>query len=112
MKIYIATPVNARREPTLSEKRKAAYRRATMLKAWLKDEYPDAEVFTPFDACPLDANMEEKGEPEVIGKCITLLLKCDTILLDRGWTGSDGCNLEYRAAKIYKLKVIDGNDQL
>ena len=109
MKIYIATPVNARREPTLDEKRKAACRRASMLKAWLKDEYPDAEVFTPFDVCPLDVSMEE---PEVIGRCITLLLQCDTIVLDRGWTGSDGCNLEYRAAKIYGLKIIDGNGQL
>lgn len=109
MKIYVSTPVNGRKEPTLKEKREAAYRRAKMLKAYMKSEYPYATVVTPFDAVPLDSNLKEN---EAIGECVSLLLTCDTILLDRGWNGSDGCNLEYRAAKIYKLQIIDGNGQL
>ena len=109
MRIYISTPVNGRSEATFEEKRKAAYRRSVMLRAYLLDEYQDAEVLTPFDAVPLEAKM---SEAEAIGRCITLLLTCDTVLLDRGWTASDGCNLEYRAAKIYKLNIIDGNGQL
>ena len=109
MKIYVSTPVNGRRESTFEEKRKTAYRRATMLKAWLSEEYPDAEIVTPFDAVPLDTTPDE---PEAIGKCITALLRCDTVVLDRGWTASDGCNLEYRAAKLYNKQIIDGNGQL
>lgn len=109
MRIYIGTPVNARKEATLEEKRKAAHRRCRMLKAWLKDEYPDAEILTPFDAVPLEAKVTE---PEAMGRCITLELTCDAILLDRGWTASTGCNLEYRAAKLYGKKIIDGNGQI
>ena len=108
MRVYVATPVNARKEPTLKEKRAGAKRRADMLRCWFCDEHPDAEVVTPFDAVPLS---EEIEEPQAIGRCIALLLTCDTILLDRGWTGSKGCALEYHAAKLYNLRVIDGNGQ-
>lgn len=109
MKIFISTPVNGRKESTLQEKRKAAHRRAKMLKAYMKSEYPHAVVVTPFDAVPLDSNLKEH---EAVGECISLLLTCDTILLDRGWTASKGCNLEYRAAKLYNLHIIDGNGQI
>ena len=109
MKIYVSTPVNGRKEETFQKKRIAAYHRAETLSAYLKDEYPDAEIITPFDVVPLDVTVDE---PEAIGKCVTALLKCDTVVLDRGWTVSDGCNLEYRAAKIYKKDIIDGNGQL
>lgn len=109
MRIYVSTPINGRHEATFEEKRKAAYRRATMLKAYLHEEYPDAEIVTPFDVVPLDTTIDEE---EAIGRCITALLRCDTVALDRGWTASDGCNLEYRAAKLYKKQIIDGNGQL
>lgn len=109
MKIFISTPINGRNEPTFQEKRQAAHRRAKMLKAYMKSEYPHATVVTPFDAVPLDSNLKEN---EAVGECISLLLTCDTILLDRGWTASKGCNLEYRAAKLYELHIIDGNGQI
>ena len=109
MRIYVSTPINARREPTFKEKRAAAKRRADMLAAWLKEEYPGAVVVTPFDAVPLNTT---PTEPEAIGRNITSLLTCDTICIDRGWTGSKGCNLEYRAAKLYGLRIIDGNGQI
>lgn len=109
MKIFVSTPINSRKEATFQEKREAAFRRAKMLKAYLLSEYPHAIVVTPFDAVPLDSNMKEN---EATGECISLLLTCDTILLDRGWNGSKGCNLEYRAAKIFGINIIDGNGQL
>lgn len=37
MKLYIATPINARQEPTMREKLVAAKRRVEMLKAILAD---------------------------------------------------------------------------
>lgn len=108
MKIYVSTPVNGRKEETFQKKRIAAYHRAETLRAYLKDEYPDAEIVTPFDVVPLDETVDE---PEAIGRCVTALLRCDTVVLDRGWTASNGCNLEYRAAKLYKKDIIDGNGQ-
>lgn len=109
MKIYVSTPINGRKEDTFQKKRIAAYHRAETLRAYLKDEYPDAEIITPFDVVPLDENVDEA---EAIGRCVTALLRCNTVVLDRGWTASDGCNLEYRSAKIYKKDIIDGNGQL
>lgn len=109
MRIYVSTPINGRKEKTLDEKRKAAYRRCKMLRTYLKGEYPDATIVTPFDFIPLDCDIKENV---AIGQCISMLLTCDTILLDRGWTASKGCNLEYRAAKIYGIEMIDGNGQL
>lgn len=109
MKIYISTPVNGRRESTFEKKRIAAYHRAETLRAYMKDEYPDAEVITPFDIIPLK---ETIAESTAIGLCVKTVLECDTILLDRGWQTSKGCNLEYRTAKIYGKEIIDGNGQI
>jgi len=109
MRIFISTPINGRHEPTFDWKRRAAYHRAETLRSYLQDDYPDAEIVTPFDAVPLSENCDEA---EVIGKCIALMLTCDTVVLDRGWTTSKGCNLEYRAAKIYGKEIIDGNGQI
>ena len=109
MKIYISTPINTRNEHTFEEKRKAAYRRANMLRTYLLEEYPDAEVVTPFDNLPLNQHFDE---PTAMGICIKTVLECDTVCLYRGWTASKGCNLEYRTAKIYGKAIIDGNGQI
>ena len=104
MRIFISTPINGRTEPTFWEKRKAASRRAKMLSAYFKSEYPDAEIVTPFDVVPLGTEIDEN---EATGKCIAALLACDTVVLDRGWTASKGCNLEYRTAKIYGKQIFE-----
>ena len=105
-RMYIATPVNARSEATLDLKREAAHRRCVGLKAVLEIDFPDWEIVTPFD---VTRHFGEVVEAEAMGACITLLLTCDAIYLDRGWTASKGCNLEYRAAKIYGLAIMDHN---
>lgn len=109
MRIYVSTPINGRKEPTFKEKWEAARRRAIMLKAYLREEYPDAEIVTPFDISTIGSTTTEE---QAIGMCITAVLESDAILFDRGWTASKGCNLEYRAAKLYKKEIIDGNGQL
>lgn len=109
MRIYISTPISGRGEPSFEEKRQVAYRRVKMLSAYIAEEWPEAEIRSPFDAVPLN---EECSESVAIGRCINIVLTCDAILLDRGWNASRGCNLEYRAAKIYDLEIIDGNGQL
>ena len=42
-----------------------------------------------------------------MGDCIKLVLTCDAIMLDHGWLQSKGCNLEYRAAKIYGKEIFE-----
>ena len=51
MKLYIATPINARQEPTMREKLVAAKRRVEMLKAILADDvrFKKYELISTFD---------------------------------------------------------------
>ena len=49
MKIYIATPVNARKEETLEEKRIAAYNRMCEIRKQIQERFPDAEFHSSFD---------------------------------------------------------------
>lgn len=66
------------------------------------------EVITPFDLS------FETGKPysHYMGKDIECLLECDAVYFAPGWVDSNGCNLEYAAAKIYKknnLHIINQN---
>ena len=103
-RIYISTPINARREKTFHEKREAAERRCKRLKILVEAEWKNVQVVTPFDTVPIS---EDVDEPVAIGRCITALLRCDAIYLDHGWNGSKGCRLEYYAAKAYGLGIIE-----
>lgn len=105
MRLYIATPINARKERTMREKLDAAYDRIRLLKQVLKDspEFKGCEFVSTFDfkdQCNLT-------EAQAMGRCIELVLTCDAIYLDHGWLQSKGCNLEYRAAKIYGLEIYE-----
>ena len=75
--------------------------RAEKLKQEILTERPDAEVITPFDVC------DEPGLSygEYLGRDIAALLGCDAIHLCEGWLGSKGCKLEYKAARLYGLKI-------
>jgi len=110
MKIYIATPINARSERTFAEKQRAARQRCKLLKSIIADDYDkDTEIVSFLDAVPTTAGMQEHevSESEALGRCISLLLTCDAIYLDHAWQSSKGCNLEYRAAKIYGLDILE-----
>ena len=60
------------------------------------------DVITPFDVCPEPA----KPYSYYMGKDIEALLECDSIYICKGWQNSDGCMLEFAAAKIYKKEII------
>lgn len=104
MRIYVATPINARHEKTFEEKREMAAHRCELLKKMLREEFAGAEIITPFDVNPIDVPIEEN---EAIGKCVAAVLTCNAIYLDHAWQSSKGCNLEYRAAKIYGLIIYE-----
>ena len=108
MKLYIATPINARQEPTMREKLVAAKRRVEMLKAILADDdrFKDYELISTFDF-----NEWYETEEGAMSLCIYHVLKSDAIYLDHGWTASKGCNLEYQAAKIYGKQIFINSER-
>lgn len=105
MRLYIATPINSRKEKTFREKYLAAKHRFEMLKELVCfDPRFDAfaEIVSTFSVNPYGMYTEE----EALGRCVTAILGCDAIYLDHGWRGSKGCNLEYRVAKIYGKEIL------
>ena len=107
MKLYIATPINARQEPTRLEKLVAAKHRVEMLKAILADDVrlKDYELISTFDFNDMN-DTEEKA----MSLCIYHVLTSDAIYLDHGWTASNGCNLEYLTAKIYGKQIFEHSE--
>ena len=115
MRIYIATPINARKGKNLIEKLAAAKQRIELLKDILLDEeqFQHCTCFSTFD---VPHRLDEWGAPleresVIMGDCVIAVLESDGIYLDHGWQASKGCNLEYRAAKIYG-KMIFEHDKL
>ena len=112
MKIYIATPVNGRKEKTLEGKRAAAYRRVCEVKKILLERYPDAEVHSSFDSniAPMDAAQLKRmyggmpTEAQVMGKCVQCVMECDLLCLDYGWSQSRGCKTEFDVAYHYGIQ--------
>ncbi len=103
MKLYIATPINARQEPTMREKLVAAKHRVEMLKEILADDvrFKNYELISTFDF-----NDMYETEEKAMSRCIYHVLTSDAIYLDHGWTASKGCNLEYLTAKIYGKQIF------
>ena len=103
MKLYIATPINARQEPTMREKLVAAKHRVEMLKAIIANDirFKDYELISTFDF-----NYMNDVEEEAMSRCIYHVLISDAIYLDHGWTASKGCNLEYLTAAIYGKQIF------
>ena len=107
MKLYIATPINARQEPTMREKLIAAKCRVEMLKEILSDDvlFKDYELISTFDF-----NDMYDTEEKAMSRCIYHVLTSDAVYLDHGWTASKGCNLEYLTAKIYGKQIFINNE--
>ena len=108
MNLYIATPINARQEPTMREKLVAAKRHVEMLKEILADDdrFKDYELISTFDF----NNMYDADEEKAMSRCIYHVLTSDAIYLDHGWTASKGCNLEYLTAKIYGKQIFEHSE--
>ena len=108
MKLYIATPINARQEPTMREKLVAAKRRVEMLKAIIANDirFKNYELISTFDF----NNMYDADEEKAMSRCIYHVLTSDAIYLDHGWTASKGCNLEYLTAKIYGKQIFEHSE--
>ena len=110
-RIYIATPVNARKEAILDEKRAAAYLRVKELEYLICKSVNGAE-FSEFhsafdnDIAPLRLSSKElPSEAVIMGKCIQRVMECDMVVFDRGWTSSKGCKVEHQTAFEYEKDI-------
>lgn len=109
MKLYIATPVNGRKEETLAEKRKAAEVRIKKLKEILRNDdrfRAYTEMTSGIDVCTPDMS-----EPEALGRCVCEVLRCDAVYMDCGYQHSSGCMLEHDTCRRYKIPLYGDNWQ-
>lgn len=112
MKIYIATPVNGRKEATLEEKREKAFDRMCAIRKQLHKRFQDAEFHSSFDEhiAPINIELTNKmygmglpSESVIMGKCVQMVMGCDMVVLDYDWQQSKGCKLECHTAQIYGI---------
>lgn len=104
-RIYLATPVNGRKEPTLLEKQKAAYKRIEEMKEYLCQWYPDAEFWSSVGNIVIARKGLADREPDIMGRCVAMVMDCDIVILDYGWQDSRGCRVERYVADQYDKEV-------
>ena len=104
MKIYLASPVNGRKEKTLKEKQKAARKRIGEMQEQLKKIYPDGTFRCSFDIIGLVLD-QQLTEAEIMGRCVQMVMESDMVILDDGWESSQGCTVERFVAWEYGKKV-------
>ena len=114
MKIYIATPVNARKEATLIEKQRAALERVNVLKEKVKELHPNAEVWSSVGNIVVARKGLPEREAQIMGTCVRMVMESDIIVLDQGWWDSKGCNVEKYTAETYGKQIweIDQFDEI
>lgn len=106
MKIYIATPVNGRKEKTLEEKQKAALARVEDITDFLMEQYPDAEFVSSFNIIGVKYHDKDLSEAVIMGACVRMVMESDLVVLDDGWDSSHGCRLEKYTAMVYDIRWV------
>lgn len=104
MTVYVATPVNGRKEPTIKEKQDAAFKRVKEIGDKLRIQYPDYIIIV-FSSETI-ADIETMPEWEIMGNCVELLMCCDAAYFDDGWRDSKGCTVEHTVAEQYNIKIL------
>lgn len=102
-KVYLATPVNGRKESSLQEKKIEALKRCIELRSKMSIAHPDWIVTFSFTVCPIN---EEIDEPTAMQCCYDLLRHCDIIVLDDSWMKSEGCKKERLFAISHRILVL------
>ena len=109
IKIYLATPVNGRKEGTLEEKQEAAQARINEMADYMRRFYPDAEFMSSFDIFELKYGIGNISEAIIMGVCVRMVIESDLVIFDDGWENSNGCNVEHYVAMKYgkQIEIID-----
>ena len=103
-KIYLATPVNGRKEATLAKKLAEAHKRIQDMRIYLRNWYPEAEFLSVFTIDTVDGLLM-LAEPLIMGQCVEMVMCSDIIILDDGWQDSRGCSVERFVAMQYGKQV-------
>lgn len=72
------------------------------------DSQDGTHAATPFDVCP----EPNKRYSYYMGQDIAALMECDAILLLSGWSESQGCQLEWRCAEIYRKAIFHHQNEI
>ena len=105
MTIYLATPVNGRKEKSLDEKRRKAYERIKMMEQYLRPKFGEANFVSSFDFAPLDGPIDWT-EASIMGACVEMVMTSDLVILDsENSLNSKGMIVESYVARIYGIKV-------
>ena len=114
MKVYKATPVNARKEPTLIEKQRGALARVNEIKAKVLELHPSACIKSSVGNIVVARKGMPEPEAAILGSCVRMVMESDIILLARGWWDSKGCNVEKSTAETYGKQIweIDQFDEI
>ena len=93
-KVFISIPITGREE--------LARKQCKEITDILKSDFPDCELFNPFDVAP------EKNMPDsyYMGKDIAQLMECDIVIPMPGWEKSKGCRVENCVADNYGIYKI------
>ena len=93
-KVYISGPITGY---DLQERR-AAFSRAA--------EYIIRKGGQPVNPLELGYDPGRMDYAAHMGTDIAALLRCDTVMFLPGWHASDGCTLEFAAARIYRKHIM------
>lgn len=101
-RIYLSLPIKDTGFTTLQRMEYAnEVKRLIELRYDARNE--NVNVITPFD---VNENEDKDTYARKMGNDIEALLECDAIYLCEGWQNSDGCMLEFAAAKIYHKEIM------
>ena len=95
MKVYISLPITGRDIEQVEER--IDHAKKVLLKM-------GHDPVSPLD--PVVNNDHSKPYGVLLGNDIAALLTCDAVLFLDGWTASNGCSLEFAAAKIYGKEIL------
>ena len=100
-RIYLSLPIKDTGYTTKERMKYAdGVRRFLELRYGVRNE--NVIVITPFD---VNENEDKDSYARKMGNDIEVLLECDIVCFCEGWQNSDGCMLEFAAAKIYKKEI-------
>ena len=101
-RIYLSLPI---KDTGYTTKERMKYadevRRLLELRYGVRNE--NVIVITPFD---VNENEDKDTYARKMGNDIEALLECDAVCFCEGWQNSDGCMLEFAAAKIYHKEIF------
>jgi nucleoside 2-deoxyribosyltransferase len=105
MKIYLATPVNGRKEKTREEKQKAAEKRINEMADFLVKLYPEAEFMSSFNIIGVKYHLNDLSEAVIMGACVRMVMESDLVVMDENWRDSRGCWVEQMVAQQYGIRI-------